>query len=85
MKPIRAMPGVGGSLGECGICGESLTLEILLNENVEVLGHPDLAQDFPVHKQCGKLLREIQRAQDWNRLPQGPLRDLLQELGQIQP
>lgn len=33
MKPF-GMPGIGGSLGQCGLCGELFLKEILLGEKV---------------------------------------------------
>jgi hypothetical protein len=77
-KPIRAMPGPGGSLGECGVCGKSFAFEILTGQHVRIVGHPDLQQDFPVHQSCHVLLEQFNESHDWHMLPDGPLRKVFE-------
>ena len=67
-----AWPGIGGSLGKCAVCGESFAKELLLGENIAVLGLKECEQDFPVHKECQANVLYIH---DWRDLPVGPLRN----------
>lgn len=66
-------PGVGGSLGECVVCGKSFVGEILLGSNTSVIRLTVIPNDLPVHTSCGDLVTEIKDG-DWRKLPEGPLR-----------
>jgi hypothetical protein len=73
-KGITGMPGPGGSLGQCGVCGKNFMLEIIMGKNVHVCGLEGLKEDFCVHDSCADLLQKVQSAQNWELLPEGPLR-----------
>jgi hypothetical protein len=56
-----SIPGIGGNLGECILCGDTFLKEILLNQTV------------PIHKdKCLETLKK--NGTDWRTLPDGPLR-----------
>jgi hypothetical protein len=69
------IPGIGGSLGECCVCGETFLQEILLGKQVAMIGIEGLSRDVPVHQDCVKTLQSVKDAGgNWRLLPEGPLR-----------
>ena len=48
------MPGPGGSLGECALCGECFIKEILFGENVSSFRMGGVTQELFGHKKCLK-------------------------------
>ena len=54
MKPLVGMPGVGGSLGSCALCGEDFLYEILTNTNVETFEIESCHNTLVAHKKCLK-------------------------------
>lgn len=64
-------PGIGGSLGECVLCGESFALEVMFGRSVPMLGIENFERDLPVHQKC---LDSIEPGGPWEELPEGPLR-----------
>jgi len=64
-------PGIGGSLGECVLCGQPFVLEIFLGHNVPLIGIDGFKKDLPVHQAC---LDKIKPGDPWTALPEGPLR-----------
>ena len=73
-KGISNMPGPGGSLGMCAVCGETFMLEIILGKTVQVMGLEGMDKDFCVHDKCKKSLAKAIDSHDWRDIPQGPLR-----------
>lgn len=70
------LPGIGGSLGVCVLCGKSFVLNILLGSKVptiEICG-----RTCAVHDDCLLVLRELQ-GKPWQELPPGPLRTAHEE------
>ena len=78
-KQIANMPGPGGSLGICAVCGSHFIKEILLDENVEIMGSSDFDRDFCVHKKCKELLMKVGETKSWQDLPDGPIRKCYEE------
>lgn len=77
------MPGIGGSLGECAVCGGSFTTEILLGESIATGYITGLDATLPLHKKCCDKLEEISKTdKNWKRLPDGPLRKEFEEAAQ---
>ena len=69
------IPGIGGSLGECCVCGKPFLKEILLRQQVAMIGIEGLSRDVPVHQDCVKTLQSVKDAGgNWRLLPEGPLR-----------
>lgn len=64
-------PGIGGSLGQCVLCGDSFALEVLLGESVPRIGIDGFSKDLPVHQKC---VDAIKPGDPWESLPEGPLR-----------
>jgi hypothetical protein len=78
-KSVSNMPGPGGSLGLCAVCGDTFMKEILLGENVKIMGLDGMDKDFCVHLACfGKLAKAIS-SHDWHDIPQGPLREAFEK------
>lgn len=74
-RPL-GMPGPGGSLGECTICGESFIVEMLMSESASefslvdnegnhiLIGSPRLF----CHKKCKETLASV--GTEWRKLPE---------------
>jgi hypothetical protein len=70
-----SIPGIGGNLGECVICGGTFLQEILLNQTVQMIQIVGLSREVPVHTKCVPVLMAVVDAGgDWKLLPEGPLR-----------
>ena len=67
---IAGMPGIGGSLGECQVCGKSFMTDILLGKSVMTGRIPGMNCDVAVHSECAKMLD----GEPWDKLPDGPIR-----------
>jgi len=65
-------PGIGGSLGECVLCGECFAREVMLGESVHMIHVDGFERDLPIHGKCLEVLK--QNGKDWRTLPEGPLR-----------
>ena len=78
-KSIANMPGIGGSLGMCAVCGDAFIKEILLDENVEIMGSSDFDKDFCVHKKCKEILIKVGETKKWQDLQNGPIRKCYEE------
>jgi len=66
------MPGPGGSLGTCAICGNTFMKEILLGKKVKSFFQDGIAGALYAHDQC---LKDAEKIKDWKDLPIGPLRE----------
>jgi hypothetical protein len=66
------LPGPGGSLGECVLCGESFALEIITGKSVNMIAVDGFSRDLPIHAKC--LITLKANGKDWRTLPDGPLR-----------
>ena len=71
-RGIANMPGPGGSLGMCALCGDSFMAEILLGTMVQTVEIVGMDKDVCLHEKCLKVLSE--NGPDWHTLPEGPLR-----------
>lgn len=81
-----SLPGIGGSLGECCVCGESFAMEILTGKGVPMVSIGGFSRDLPVHKKCVGTLEEVQKSGgDWKLLPNGPLRREFAQFHQSAP
>jgi hypothetical protein len=72
MRSIANMPGIGGSLGLCALCGNTFLAEILLGRSVQTIEIEGMDKDVCVHDKCLTALRA--NGPDWHTLPEGPLR-----------
>lgn len=70
-------PGIGGSLGQCVVCGDTFALEILTGKSVDMMRVNGIDADLPLHRKCKK---KLPKDGDWKKLPEGPLR---QEFEQV--
>jgi hypothetical protein len=69
---IHGMPGIGGSLGCCAVCGKSFIAEIIGDAKVRVIEVDGIDGDLCVHDDC---MPALEGARDrWEELPEGPLR-----------
>lgn len=67
---IIGMPGIGGSLGECQVCGESFAANVILGQSVMTGRVSGMDCDVAVHAECATLLS----GRPWTDLPDGPIR-----------
>lgn len=76
-----AIPGVGGSLGSCAICGEAFVRECILGESVSGLRIGGFSESLPVHDKCADLVVNLQGS--WEEIranfPKGPMYDCFEE------
>ena len=88
-NPLRlriSIPGIGGSLGECVICGDSFVTEVLLGLACETVTLADFSRDndpesprgveIYLHERCLPALEAAR--EDWGLLPDGPLKGAYQ-------
>ena len=66
------MPGPGGSIGICALCGDSFLAEILMGKMVQTVEIEGMDKDVCLHGKCLKVLEA--NGPDWRTLPEGPLR-----------
>jgi hypothetical protein len=77
------IPGIGGSLGTCVVCGGTFLMELLLGRIVPTLQVKHCERDLPAHKRCIKTAIEINDTDgDWKRLPEGSLRQAYARLAE---
>jgi hypothetical protein len=57
MKQPFGIPGIGGSLGECAICGNPFIMEILLGEKISSFTLKGVENTLYGHKNCMPLLK----------------------------
>jgi hypothetical protein len=82
MATLRySIPGVGGSLGACAVCGDTFLHEILMGKNVDMLGINGIDKDLPVHTKCAEQVRNLQGpwAEIRDKFPKGPMYDCFEE------
>ena len=72
------MPGPGGALGLCAVCGETFTGDILMGRQVHIVSITGIDGDVCAHQKCFPAL-ERAREEGWETLPSGPLRALFAE------
>lgn len=75
------IPGIGGSLGACAVCGDTFMREILLRESVPTIGMDGFDRDLPVHAKCRDAVmacngpwKEVR-----DRFPEGPMKQCFDE------
>lgn len=54
MKDHFGMPGPGGSLGQCALCGDTFLKEILLGQTVSAIEVDGCSHTLYAHKDCLK-------------------------------
>lgn len=77
LRPTFSIPGPGGSLGKCALCGECFLYEILMGKRVSMITCswcPD--QRLPMHHECADKVEGVKVATD---LPPGPLRTMWEQ------
>ena len=72
MRGIANMPGPGGSIGMCALCGDSFLAEIVMGQMVQTVEIEGMDKDVCLHKKCLNVLEK--NGHDWHTLPEGPLR-----------
>jgi len=72
------MPGPGGSMDQCAVCGESFIIEVLLGNSIESFSVNGIDAVLYSHKpKCKDIL--VGCGKDWKKLPAGPLRKAFEE------
>ena len=79
-RSIANMPGIGGSLGMCALCGNGFVLEILLGQRVPTVEIDGMDKDVCLHTKCLDVLTK--NGPDWRTLPEGPLRRAYEKASQ---
>jgi hypothetical protein len=82
MSKLRyGIPGIGGSLGACAVCGDTFLEAILLGKSVDCIRISGIDADLPVHTKCAKVIMACQGP--WedirDRFPKGPMYDCFEE------
>jgi hypothetical protein len=72
------VPGPGGSLGECALCGESFVKEVITGERFHTIEIPGIEGELCLHKGCLETM-EAAKGKGWEALPDGPLRTVYAE------
>lgn len=80
-KGIANMPGPGGSLGMCALCGDTFLAEILMGQKVQTVEIVGMDKDVCLHEKCFKVLKD--NGEDWRTLPEGPLRRAYEKAEQV--
>ncbi len=80
---IHGLPGPGGSLGQCAVCGETFITETVLSmfgspRYIRQVSINNIDGDVCIHEKC---MAAMERARDdgWETLPEGPLRKVFAE------
>lgn len=71
-RSIANMPGIGGSLGMCALCGDGFLTEIIFGRLVKTVSIVGMDKDVCLHDKCAVVLEA--NGPDWHLLPDGPLR-----------
>ena len=77
MNKFWGMPGPGGNLGKCAMCGDSFVGEILGHKGVESFHVDGIDEELFAHDKCIETLKSIVAGGngEWTSLPKGPLRE----------
>lgn len=66
------VPGIGGSLGKCAICGETFITEMITGANIKTFKQAGCSTTFYAHNKC---LEDAQKCETLLDLPEtSPLR-----------
>lgn len=82
MATIRyAIPGIGGSLGMCAVCGESFAFEVITGKSVGSLKLGGVARELPVHDKCAEKVVALQGTWEEirDKFPEGPIKEAFEE------
>ncbi len=75
---LNGFPGVGDSLGCCGLCGKDFLKEIMLGRSVHTVSIDGIEGDLCLHEKCLKTMEEV-KGTGWGHLPPGPLRTFYED------
>lgn len=70
------MPGIGGSLGQCALCGNNFVMEIILGKKVASFSVRGVEQTLFAHDKC---LKEYDGKDATDLPPESPLRQAYEE------
>ena len=75
MSEHWGVPGIGGSLGKCAICGNCFAYEVITGEDVVSFHMSQFPATLYGHKKCADTLENLVKAKGkWQELPDGPIR-----------
>ena len=77
-----SIPGIGGSLGTCVICGDNFAAEMILGKSVKTISVAGMDKDsLPVHEKCAEKVVEL--SGPWtdirDKFPEGPMKRFFDE------
>jgi hypothetical protein len=75
---LTGMPGIGGGLGQCAVCGHDFTKELLMGKNVHTFSMSAFDSEMCAHEKCMDSLAHA-RDNGWETLPDGPIRKAFNE------
>ena len=75
---LHGMPGIGGSLGQCALCGKDFMKEVMLGCSVHTIEIDGIEGELCLHEKCLEQLTEI-KGTGWENLPLGPLREVYED------
>ena len=80
MSEHWGIPGIGGSLGKCAVCGDAFAYEVLTGENVISFHMKAFKQTLYGHKKCADYLEQFcKEGKTWEELRDGPIKQAFQE------
>ncbi len=65
MKAPFGMPGPGGSLGKCAVCGENFLAEIILGQTVPSFELEGVNNQLFAHKRCLPIAKKAKTIEDY--------------------
>jgi hypothetical protein len=75
------IPGIGGSLGSCAVCGDTFLYEILMGQRIDSLKLAGIDKNLPVHKKCVEKVIALQGPWEEirDKFPDGPIKKAFEE------
>lgn len=77
---LVGMPGIGGSLGLCAVCGGSFIKELLMSEKIQTFSMSAFDDEMCAHVKCVVILKAA-IDDGWESLPDGPIRKAFEDAG----
>ena len=72
------IPGPGGSLGQCCLCGKSFFVDIMMHRMIKTISIGGIEGELALHEKCVTELENL-KGGGWESLPEGPLRSFYAE------
>jgi len=74
------IPGIGGSLGKCAVCGDSFAFEVIVGKDVISFRLKGITQTLYAHEKCADYLEQFcKEGKPWQELKDGPIKEAYQK------